>query len=154
MRLKTYNFAKIRNVPLFFFLVLFLFILSCQKEDEKTIQQSTFPKLNGLFACEIYKSWNSGIYEININERWDFDNTVKAGYGSNTWSYTPEKGWTNASKDWISLDVEWKVENGKFRYGAWSDLGEPSYWYSHDFEYIDENSFRLDTLIFERIVKK
>ena len=124
-------------------LCLPLLFTTCKKEEMDL--PSTFPQLQGSYTHSYYTSWEDGLYEIRRYMSYDFDDTRKTWYYSNNWSYT-ENGWINALKESYSANLEWKVENGKFMDRLWDN--EYSSWSTSDFEYIDEDSFILDSYLY------
>ena len=126
-------------------IVLIIFVFGCRKKDMDL--PSTLPELNGTYSYDSYTSWDDGLYEISRYDSWSFDDTRKAWNFTLNWSYT-ENGWTNATKDSKSSDIEWKVENNIFYEKLWDN--EFDSWRSHSFEYIDMNSFKLDNKLYHR----
>lgn len=130
---------------LIFLLLISAFLFGCEKEEMNL--PSSYPELSGSYKFDYYRTWDNGLYEEAKFEAWKFDNTRKAWYYFNNWSYT-SKGWTNALKQATSWEIEWKIENGVFYEKLWDN--EYSEWKSHKFEYINTNSFKLDGDLYVR----
>ena len=116
-----------------------MFFFGCERDE--MYSPSSFPEILGEYTHYYYTSWNGGLYERSRCFHYVFDDTRKAWYYSNLWSYT-ESGWTNAAKESYSANVEWKIEGGVFKRRLWEN--EYSEWVSFDFEYIDDTSFIID----------
>ena len=130
---------------LFKFLLVTVVFLGCEKEEGEL--PSTYPNLSGQYTFSSYVSWEDGLYERSKYKSWDFNETRTAFQFSNNWSYTTD-GWWNASKQGFGYTMEWKVENDVFYEKLWGN--EYSNWTSHSFEYIDNNSFKLDGELYKK----
>jgi hypothetical protein len=138
--------------------ILFCIILlfaGCKKDtDSISLNQnlepapSSFPNLNGTYSFHFYESWNDGLYERSQYDSWHFDKTRKAWNYSCYWSYTESDGWYNSLKKGRGFDMEWKIENGFFMQKLWNN--RYSNYTSHSFEYIDNNSFKLNDKLYKK----
>jgi hypothetical protein len=131
------------NKFLFISLILVMLFSSCKKEENDL--PSSYPSLYGSYTHSFYESWEDGLYERSRYISYDFDDTRKSWYYSRRWSYTTS-GWSNAIKESNSWDLEWKVEDGKFKERLWDN--EYADWYSHDFEFINSNEIKIDGYTF------
>lgn len=113
-------------------LMVVFFVTGCKKDDGGDgTKQSTYPNLTGEYWYNYDGSTQGFKY------KWTFDNTNKAT--KNTWA------WITSSQQWSSWGTEfkeWSVENGVFYERSWNDKNEN--FTSHSFEFINNNSFKLD----------
>lgn len=126
--------------------VILIFGISCQQEE--MYQPSSFPELNGKYEYQNYNSWENGLYEDYRYQSWEFDKTREVFNYWKYWSYT-SNGWTNALKKSGGNSWEWKIENGTFYKRYWNTTGAK--WSSYSFEYINNNSFKLDGVLYTKI---
>lgn len=94
------------------FALLFTFCTQTDGGEERIKQPSKYPALNGAFVRKV--QWKEGEYEVNINEKYTFDETDEGHYYSHSWSYTQDGGWVNEEKEEYQEDFYWKVEDSTF----------------------------------------
>ncbi|MGL4956978.1 MAG: hypothetical protein ACRC9X_07360 [Bacteroidales bacterium] len=142
----------------FVYLALFsLLLLSCEKKDyrratEKEKSSSTFDALYGEYKLDEYYSWGGGVYEIRNNEYYRFDESNMCKYGSCNWSYTPQNGWVNATKQWYFADYKWEVRGSELyvkKYILYNDSFEDR-WTVHKFKFISADSIKVGDFFYVR----